>query len=332
MEDILNSFDRNSSGYSNRNVVTKIMDGLWTGIKRIVNKERIETADADRQLNVLNVGQSSQNVNSSFQRIPLRIEGTEHDDLPSDPTRWIQNRFMDSADETDDNLLLRVIRGKTVQEMGKKLRENEREDYGRINNSTNVILMLTANPTEQKLPFEEDVSQIKRQFEDSGWRFVLKDNCSRYDLLLYLIQQRPDAVHIDAHGDLQGNVLLHRTGEGCQGGANDGVDKFAPDEFGAMWTYGTMQNDKAPKLLYLDFCHSHYIADCVKREDNSLYIISSNDEIQAGMAREIFMQFYERYLSCFSVSVEREALMQCFNGIIKNVQDKYLVTGKITLQ
>jgi hypothetical protein len=162
------------------------------------------------------------------------------------------------------------------------------------------ILYIAANPYNQEiLDFSPEITEIQRRvLGATSVEFVAMPSLKFEDLASTLHQQKPDILHIAAHGNDKALFLANYSNESIQLDA-DMLNAFFSDV-------------SPPRLVYLNACNSLEIAEKLSRA--IAIAIGSTAPISVKAARATAVSFYERILDGASVDHAFDVCKQVMRG------------------
>jgi hypothetical protein len=147
------------------------------------------------------------------------------------------------------------------------------------------VLFIGSNaPDEETLALQREITELQRRFVDVAGEpvsFQFYPNLAAEDLPSMLARHKPDVLHISAHGDTEQLSLATASGKTVR------LDAQALKVF--------LQTGSEPKVVYLNACDSHQIAE--RLAGVVPIAIGTTAPITNGAARNGAVAFYERILA-----------------------------------
>lgn len=162
------------------------------------------------------------------------------------------------------------------------------------------ILYIAANPDSQEmLDLSPEITEIQRRvLGATSVEFVAMPSLKFEDLASTLHQQKPDILHIAAHGSDKALFLANHKNEEIRLDAE------------MLLTF--LSDVSPPRLVYLNACNSREIADKLKQ--GVPISIGSTTPINVKSARATAVSFYERILDGASVARAFAVCKQVMRG------------------
>jgi hypothetical protein len=166
------------------------------------------------------------------------------------------------------------------------------------------ILLLAANPTEEKLSLRPEHSHIdeKLKGENLTYNFEVRPvfGATVGKMMEQIDERPPTAVHFCGHGQ--------EAGPDCES-KNDAGLVFHLDDYQGQEIIGEQRLEKMfkrikeafpeLKVVFLNACHSAPLAKAISRA--GVYALGSDDELASAAARPLAAAFYQKYAQCLDV-------------------------------
>ena len=156
------------------------------------------------------------------------------------------------------------------------------------------VLYIASNPQREKtLLAEREVTALQRLAVATGNRgvtFTFLPELPFEEIGVFIGNERPDIVHISAHGDAETLVLVDTKGNRV---------KLSAEAVRALFAQGP------PQLVYINACTSHEIAKSLASQ--TLMAVGTDQDITNFAARQGAVIFYSRLIAGCTIAEAFEA-------------------------